>query len=387
MLFVRLDYADVAAWREWLPLPGQIASGTGALRIWSKVAGQELLELVADVELANVKAKFAPDLPEIALAHLSGRVGTRKSGPQREVFARGLAFTTLDGQQLDPTNFTLAWREGPADRMDSARIEFDRLQLAPLVALSAHLPLPDRIRADLARFAPRGTLTHGRLAWAGGTEAPTSFDAAAEFTDLGLVAQDAFPGTTGLSGRFEATNDGGEIRIAGTHVTLDLPRALPAPIVFDTLQSVVKWERRDGTTKVKLEQLVIANADISGGASGTYRTLAERTRRNRNRRSRVARRCPADPSLSAAIDRRSHAALARRGARQRQRGRRPPQADRKSRRLSFCQRQRRQTDVQHEGEGGDACPHERLAGHRRHRCRRSDRRYPTDHRRGAGTRA
>ena len=33
-LYVRLDYADVAAWREWLPLPAPIASGKGALRLW-----------------------------------------------------------------------------------------------------------------------------------------------------------------------------------------------------------------------------------------------------------------------------------------------------------------------------------------------------------------
>jgi len=272
-LFVRLDYADVAAWREWLPLPGEIASGTGALRIWFTVARHELVELVADVELANVKATLSPELPEIDLAHLSGRVGTRKSGAQREVFTRALAFTTLDGQKLDPTNFTMSWRDGPVDRMDSARIEFERLQLGPLVALSAHLPLPQRIRVDLARFAPRGTLTRGRLSWAGGIEAPTSLDASGEFTDLGVVAQDAFPGATGLSGRFTATKDGGEIRITGVHATLDLPRALQSPIVFDTLQSVVKWERHDGTTKVKLEQLDVANADVSAGASGTYRTL------------------------------------------------------------------------------------------------------------------
>ena len=77
-LYVRLDYADVAAWREWLPLPGEIATGTGALRVWFKVARQELVELVADVELADVKATLAPNLPEIELAHLSGRVGTRE---------------------------------------------------------------------------------------------------------------------------------------------------------------------------------------------------------------------------------------------------------------------------------------------------------------------
>ena len=178
-LYVRLDYADVAAWREWLPLPGEIATGTGALRVWFKVAREELLELVADVELADVKATLAPNLPEIELAHLSGRVGTKKVGAQREVFTRGLAFATTGGERLDPTNFTLSWRQGPGDRLDSARMEFDRMQLAPLAALSAHLPLPDRIRADLARFAPRGTLTQGRLSWAGPAEAPTNFNATA----------------------------------------------------------------------------------------------------------------------------------------------------------------------------------------------------------------
>ena len=148
-LFVRLDYADVAAWREWLPLPGQIARGTGALRIWFEFADQEPSEIVADVELADVKATLAPDLPEIELAHLSGRVGTRKSGAQREVFTRALAFTTLDGERLDPTNFTLAWRDGPgrAHRIRRARIRSaaaraaGRAERAPAAARSRSGPI------------------------------------------------------------------------------------------------------------------------------------------------------------------------------------------------------------------------------------------------------
>jgi uncharacterized protein YhdP len=270
---VRLDYADVAAWREWLPLPGQIASGTGALRLWVDFARQEPREIVADVELADVKATLGAGLPEIELTHLSGRVGSRKLGPQREIYTEELAFTTHDGQQLDPTNFQLAWREGRDERMESGRIEFDRMQLAPLVALSAHLPLSDRLRADLARFAPRGTLSQGRMRWVGTAAAPTSYAASANFTRLGLLAQDAFPGVTGLDGSVEATHDGGEIRLAGNHVALDLPRVLEAPLEFDSLQSRVTWERHEGATRVKVEQLEITNADISGGASGTYRTL------------------------------------------------------------------------------------------------------------------
>jgi uncharacterized protein (TIGR02099 family) len=272
-LFVRLDYADVAAWREWLPLPGQLASGTGAMRVWVDFARQEPREIVADVELADVKATLGANLPEIELKHLSGRFGTRKIGPQREIFAQALAFTTQGGEKLDPTNFQVAWREGRDERMESGRIEFERMQIAPLVALSAHLPLSDRLRADLARFAPRGTLSQGRLRWVGTAAAPTSYVASTEFSHLGLLAQDSFPGVTGLDGKVEATLDGGEIRIAGNNVTLDLPRVLEAPLAFDSLQSLVKWERREGATRVKLEQLEISNADMSGGASGTYRTL------------------------------------------------------------------------------------------------------------------
>jgi hypothetical protein len=45
-------------------LPGEIASGTGALRIWFKVARQELVELVADVELATSRQSFRRSSPK-----------------------------------------------------------------------------------------------------------------------------------------------------------------------------------------------------------------------------------------------------------------------------------------------------------------------------------
>ena len=55
-----------------------------------------------------------------------------RTGAQREVYTQALAFTTQDGEQLDPTNFTLSWREG----RDEQR------------GVGAH-----RIRADAARAA------------------------------------------------------------------------------------------------------------------------------------------------------------------------------------------------------------------------------------------
>ncbi len=274
-MFVRLDYADVAAWREWLPLPAQISGGKGAMRIWFQFARGELREIVADLELADVKARLAEQLPELDVAHLSGRAGWRSSVYQRDIFARGLAFTTVSGERLDPMDFTLTLREDARDRQASGQLDFDHLQLEPLVALGAHLPFSARVRAELARYAPHGTLAQGRVRWEGTTEAPTTYSASAEFTKLGFSAQDALPGVTGLNGRVNLTQALGEIKIAGSSVTLDLPRVFHEPIALDSVQSGVKWERRDGKTAVRIEQLEFANADATGGASGTYRTTAQ----------------------------------------------------------------------------------------------------------------
>ena len=128
------------------------------------------------------------------------------------------------------------------------------------------------MRADLARFAPRGTLVDGRLRWEGTAEEPTSFAASGEFTNLGVAAQDELPGVTGISGRFNIAHDRGEIRVVGNGAVLALPRVFEAPIAFASLTSAAKWERREGRTAVRVEQFDFANADATGSATGTYRT-------------------------------------------------------------------------------------------------------------------
>ena len=194
---MRLDYADVAAWREWLPLPPAIASGKGALRVWFEFAGGEAREIIADLELADVKARLGEELPELDLAHLSGRVGWRGDGAAARVLhAASSRSSTPTGAAARPDDVharRCAMRPGRA--ADGRQLEFDRLQLEPLRDLAAHLPLPERWRADLARFAPRGTLTQRATALGrAGRRADDIRRAAAEFAKLGVVAQDAFPG-------------------------------------------------------------------------------------------------------------------------------------------------------------------------------------------------
>ena len=272
-LYARLDYADVAAWRSWLPLPVPIKSGTGAVRLWFQFAHGQPRELVADLVLADVQARLADDLPELALDRLEGRVGWRIDSKQREFFTRQLAFSGRDSLRLDPTDFKLSLR-GAAETLNDGQIEFDHLELAPLRRVAAALPLPARLRDQLARLAPRGTVEQGKLEWIGEAGAPQSFNATGRLIDVGFAALDRHPGVSGLSGSLEGTHLGGALKLQSRALTLELPRVFSEPLAFDHIQGQLHWRRQHDGTTVAVDKLVFDNADVAGTASGEYGTSA-----------------------------------------------------------------------------------------------------------------
>ncbi|MDQ2963402.1 MAG: TIGR02099 family protein, partial [Pseudomonadota bacterium] len=273
-LYVRLDYIDMAAWRAWLPLPVDIKSGKGAVRAWFQYAAGEPQEAVADLVLADVQARLAPELEELSLGRLDGRVGWRSNGGRREFFTQQLAFTGRGGARFDPTDFRLLLEAATAERPASGRIEFSNLQLAPLTQVAGNLPLPERWRVELARYNPRGTLAEGSLQWRGEATAPQSFAAKGRFSDLGVVAQERLPGVSGLSGSFETTDQRGSLKVSNRAMTVDLPRVFAERLALDTLEGRIGWTREGEDFAITLEGLALANAQVSGNASGTYRTAA-----------------------------------------------------------------------------------------------------------------
>ncbi|NDP41320.1 MAG: TIGR02099 family protein, partial [Aromatoleum sp.] len=134
---------------------------------------------------------------------------------------------------------------------------------------------PDRIRAQLARFAPRGTLVRGRAQWVGAADSPVSFSVSSEFKELGLAAQDAMPGVRGVSGSFNATQLGGDLKLDARNAVLELPAVFVAPIAADVVRGAASWERVDGQTAVRIERLEFSNPDAAGTAAVTYRTRAQ----------------------------------------------------------------------------------------------------------------
>ena len=188
-----------------------LRSGKGALRVWFDYAHGEVSNIVADLVLADVQTKLAAELPELSLARVDGRVGWRDDGTRRELFTQRLTFIDAQGAALAPTDLKLVLMRGPTGTLSSGSIEFNNLQLAPLRLLAGYLPLPERWRDEVARFAPQGTLEQGNLRWEGETSSPTAFAASARFVNVGWKSHERLPGVRELTGSLEATHRGGAI--------------------------------------------------------------------------------------------------------------------------------------------------------------------------------
>lgn len=269
-LYLRLDYADMAAWSEWLPLPVDVSRGLGALRVWFDFDAGVVREVVADVQLADVRTKLAADVAPLDLARLEGRFTWLQDGVQRALSARSLALAGR-GVTIPPTDLAVRVATLPDGTPGAGSVHVSQLDLGALASLSAHLPLPAPWRREVARLAPRGTVSTAEWTWDGPADAPQAWRAAGTFVDVGVRAQGAQPGVDNLSGTFEATQAGGSARIGSRRVRLDLPRVLAQPVALDVLAGRLRWERRDGRTQLRFDDVEFANADAAGSANGTWR--------------------------------------------------------------------------------------------------------------------
>ena len=268
--YVRLDYADIALWREWIPLPIPVDSGKGALRAWFDFAGGGPTGMVADFELADVRTRLARDLPQLDLTNLAGHVDWKRESGKRLVTASGLSFTTRSDPTLAPTNFTLAMTENADGAITGGNLAIDRLDAEPLTALSLHLPLPEGWRRDLARFAPKGSITNGKFSWSGTSDLPEIYAASGVMQRVGFAAADGTPGMTGLSGNFDLDQFHGSLKLDSRDLKFDAPKVFNAPLSFASAAGNVGWDRRNGPWRMTFDNLRFTGVPLAGTATGSW---------------------------------------------------------------------------------------------------------------------
>ncbi len=265
-IYAELEYTDLVAWRRWVDYPFDIRSGQGGVRLWLDLRGKTSTELSADVALSNVAGRVAKDTPLLQLDYLRGRLGaSQRDGKEFEVFGRKLTLRTATGIVVPPADFRVHWAPSGGD-MDA-----DAIELAPLARLAEYLPFPQAARARLTATEPRGSVRDLKAAWTGDPEDPQHYSLRGGFARLAARAHDRIPGFAGLTGRFDASEKGGNVVLGSERVAIELPGVVAeSPLQFDSLAANIGWKLAPDRFDLAFDTLSFANGDIAGTLFGRF---------------------------------------------------------------------------------------------------------------------
>lgn len=281
-VYAELDYADLAVWRTWVDYPVALPQGSGALRLWLGFANKQLMSTTADVRLADVRLQLRPDLPELDLLKLEGRLAGRRLDGGFEAELKQLTLATRDGLSLQPTDLRITWQGAAANRLPQGTATANGLDLDALARLAAHLPLDDAVRARLARHAPRGRVFDLKLDWKGPLETPENsgtpqtWSIKSRFEGLGLTALGPVPGISGVNGRIEGTEKSGSLQLDGQRAAFELPTVFADPkLELEAFAADLDWKSAGDGLRVNLRKASFQNKDAAGEAKGNWRALDE----------------------------------------------------------------------------------------------------------------
>ena len=282
-IFTQLDYADIAAWRPWLPFPETIEfnRGAGSIRMWLGIDGTVVEGLTADVRLQNVKTRLAQELPELNLISLKGRVGWKRinngTDEGTELSTRGLSISIHGEETLQPLNLSLQTFPTNNDKSGSGRLNLNVLDLETLMNLVEYLPVQVSLRERLDELSPIGEIRDIQAEWNGEWPTPTQFNIKGGFTNLGMKKFYPIPAFRGISGNIAGTEKGGTLNLSSQKVSMALPEALRKPVMLDRLNGQVNWESLTDKNLIefKFNSVEFANDHAAGSVSGSYHSVPD----------------------------------------------------------------------------------------------------------------
>jgi len=277
-VFAEFGYTNLAGWRAWVDYPLDVRRGEGALRMWATLSAGRITQGTADVELSNVSARLAKDLPVFEVSTVRGRVYGRETPGGYDFGVRNLALASPGVPAMNATSFRASWEPASGTTLaQHGSVSANLIELAPLAHVAEYMPFPADLRKLLAELAPKGNLLDVKFEWTGELPDQAIFTGKTRFAGLTMKAWRNIPGFTGLSGSVEATQGKGVVYLASRKSELELPEVFPEPrIALDALNGEVRWERSANTgLAVRIANLSYANDDLAGTAFGSYAWTGE----------------------------------------------------------------------------------------------------------------
>jgi uncharacterized protein (TIGR02099 family) len=267
---------DVSQLRRYANFGVEVSEGHGAIRAWADLDEAQLTGAVADIVLADVSTRLAPDLTPLALESISGRLGGKRLGGGFEFETHDLQFRTRDGQRWPGGNLFVSWNEAQGARLAQGEIRADRLDLFALSQIASHLPLGAATHAALAAYAPKGLVESVQASWQGPLDAMQKYQARGRAVQLAIAAQPAVaasgaaaragvPGLRGASIDFDFSQAGGKGRLRVESGAVEVPGVFEDPVIpLDELQADLQWQVEGQAISASVSNLKFSNVDAQG---------------------------------------------------------------------------------------------------------------------------
>ena len=269
---------DVSQLRRYASVGVEVAAGHGAVRAWADIDRGQLAGGLADIVLADVNTRLAPELQPLALRSVAGRVGGKRLAGGFEVQTAGLQFETQEGQRWPGGNLFLRWTEAEGRQGARGELRADRVDLLALSQVAARLPLGEATHAALLAYAPRGLVETLQASWQGPLDKLQQYAVRGRATGLEIAARApgaaaATPGVRGAALDFDLTQAGGKARLALRDGAVDVPGVFEEPVVpLAELAADLQWKIDGPAIDVTVANLRFANADAVGEGRASWHT-------------------------------------------------------------------------------------------------------------------
>lgn len=277
--FANLPFVNVATLRQWVPMDKGLSllEGRGALRVWSDIRQGEAVGITADVALDAVEARLGADLLPLSLRHVHGRVGAQWPNDSVEISTQDLVFDTQEGEHWPGGVLRVSWS---GDAWASGTVNADRLDLEALAQISQRLPLPATWRALLTRAQPQGQVNQLKATWQRMANDSLNYSVHGQVRQL-HVTHDAqadsvlanLPGIQGAQLILDVNQSGGKAQATWHQGSVTLPFGLDQNhIALDDASVQLAWQLNGSEVAVQFSQGRLANEDLAGEFSGSWKT-------------------------------------------------------------------------------------------------------------------
>ena len=272
-LFTQLDYANLPAWKTWLPLPNALTKGSGALRGWVAIADGKIAQVTTDLALVDVQTRLAADLLPLDIRVLSGRVGWREVEQGFEISTRKLSLKLFNNFVLQPSDLLVKLSNTKVPGSAFGEVQANLLELQGFGHLMEYLPLDQKFKKQFVEYSPKGRVEKLQASWKVDEDKQLSYQIAGNFNELSMQRVGSLPGFSGLSGEIDGDESSGSLLIRSHDIKIDAPQVMQEAVSFDSLSAKLGWVSKKNGLEVAMRNISLSNSDFSGTAYGGYQTL------------------------------------------------------------------------------------------------------------------